>query len=814
MTQLPDVDELTLEQRVRLLSGGDFWHTRPVPEHGVSAVTLTDGPHGIRAQSSTSERFDLSHNEPATCFPTAVTLASSWDEELVEEVGRALGTEARALGVTVALGPGMNIKRHPLGGRNFEYLSEDPLVSGRMAAAMVRGIQSRGVGACLKHFAVNNQESHRFVVDAVVDERTLRELYLAGFEHALTARPWAVMAAYNRLDGVHCTDNPWLLSTVLRDQWGFDGVVVSDWGAVEDRAAAVRAGTDLEMPGTAGESDREVLGAVRSGRLEREHVTASARRVLELVARAPGGEQDRFPAERHHALARRAAAEGTVLLTNDGTLPLSRQHTVALIGAFAESPRYQGNGSSLVTPTRLDTALEELRSRGVTLHYARGYEPGDSGRNPALIAEAVEAARQADVAVVLAGLPPTHETEGVDRQELGLPAQHDDLVNAVCAVNPRTVVALSNGGPVAMPWVDRPAAILECYLGGQAGGAALVDVLYGDAEPAGRLAESFPVAVSDVAANPFFPGQPHQVEHREGLFVGYRHHTTSGVRPLFPFGHGLGYTTFAWGEATVDRQRLGAGESVTVSLEVTNTGDRAGSEVVQVYVHDRTGVVLRPRRELRGFAKVRLDPGRSTTVGVELGPRAFAYYDVERAEWTVPRGTFDIEVARSGAEVVHTLPVEVTEGAHTSPEPPTTPPVALDDAAFRRRLGGPVPTPRAVRPFSRESTVGEISSTVLGGLFARVLRRAMPVGEDVLGEGAATGMLDRAVAEMPLRGLVRLSGGRLRGEVVDLLVDALNGGRVSTGMRALRTAAEAFGSRIAGAVPLRRQTRKSPEDTH
>ncbi|WP_157062902.1 glycoside hydrolase family 3 C-terminal domain-containing protein [Actinopolyspora mortivallis] len=814
MTELPDVDELTLEQRVRLLSGGDFWHTRPVPEHGVPAVTLTDGPHGIRAQSATSERFDLSHNEPATCFPTAVTLASSWDEELVEEVGRALGTEARALGVAVALGPGMNIKRHPLGGRNFEYLSEDPLVSGRMAAAMVRGIQSRGVGACLKHFAVNNQESHRFVVDAVVDERTLRELYLAGFEHALTARPWAVMAAYNRLNGLHCTDNPRLLSMVLRGQWGFDGLVVSDWGAVEDRAAAVRAGTDLEMPGTAGDSDREVLAAVRSGRLEREHVTDSARRVLELVGRAPRDGSGGFPVERHHALARRAAAEGTVLLTNDGTLPLSRQRTVALIGAFAESPRYQGNGSSLVTPTQLDTALEELRGRGVNPHYARGYEPGDSERNPTLVAEAVEAARRADVAVVLAGLPGAYETEGVDRQDLGLPAQHDDLINAVCAANPRTVVALSNGAPVAMPWVDRPAAILECYLGGQAGGAALVDVLHGDVEPAGRLAESLPVAVSDVAANPFFPGRPHQVEHREGLFVGYRHHTTSGVRPLFPFGHGLGYTTFEWGAATVDRQRLGAEESVTVSLEVTNTGDRGGSEVVQVYVHDRTGVVLRPRRELRGFAKVRLDPGRSTTVEVELGPRAFAYYDVERAEWTVPRGTFDIEVARSSADVVHTLPVELTEGVSTSPEPPTTPPVATDDAAFRQRLGGPVPTPRAVLPFTRESTVAEISSTALGGLFARVLRRATPVGEDALGEGAVTGTLDRVLSEMPLRGLARLSGGRLRGEVVDLLVDALNGRRVSTGVRVLRTAAEAVGGRIVGGIPFRRETRGISRDTH
>lgn len=771
---LPAASELTLEEQVRLLSGSDHWHTEPLPARGVPAAMLSDGPHGLRTQHQEEDHLGLGSSEPATCFPTAVTLASSWDEALVREVGAAVGTEALALGVDVVLGPGLNLKRHPFCGRSFEYFSEDPLLSGRLAAALVDGVQGAGVGACVKHFAVNNQEAHRFVVDAVLDERTLRELYLAGFEHVVTqARPWTVMASYNRVGGVPASEHHHLLTEVLRGEWGFDGLVMSDWGAVVDRAAGVAAGMDLEMPGGASLHDDAVLDAVRSGRLDAGAVEASAQRVLDLVARSPRAERSELPEDEHDALARRAAAAGTVLLRNDGTLPLRPGATVALVGAFADQPRYQGSGSSLVNSLRVSTAAAELRRRGVEVTYSAGYRVDDLGTDDDLVQVAVDAAREADVAVVLVGLPPAMESEGFDRETLALPEQHDRLVAAVAAVNPRTVVAVSSGGAVELPWADDVAAVLACHLGGQAGGAALVDVLYGDAEPGGRLAESWPVSVADVASQPFFPGRPRQVEHREGLFVGYRHHVTADVAPAYPFGSGLGYTSFTWQDAEVDRGTVGPDDDLTVTLTVTNTGARAGSEVVQVYVHDRTGVVLRPRRELGGFAKVHLGPGESERVEVVVPGRRLAFWDVEEHGWRTPSGPFSLEVARSSADVVEVLAVEVVGGVTTSPEPPSTPAVAVSDAHFAARLRRPVPTPRPVRPFTRDSTFEEVATHPVGALAARALWRAS--GVDQPGTDPATAaFLRRGFDMLPLRAAAVLSGGRLGWRGVDLLVDAVN----------------------------------------
>jgi beta-glucosidase len=767
----PAARDLSPAQQVALLSGGDFWRTRALPEAGVPSCVLSDGPHGLRFQPDTGDNLGTGGSEKSTCFPTAVTLASTWDEALVAEVADAVAVEALALGVDVVLGPGLNIKRHPLCGRNFEYFSEDPLLSGRLAAAMVQGLQGRGVGACLKHFAVNNQESHRFLVDAVVDERTLREIYLAGFEYAVkAARPWTVMAAYNLVNGVYATENRRLITDILRTEWGFAGLVMSDWAATADRVAAVAAGMDLEMPGSQGLFDDEVLTAVGTGTLPARLVTASAQRVLDLVARCPQSEPAAVPIDEHDALARRVAAEGAVLLTNNGLLPLASGRSVALIGAFAEQPRYQGAGSSLVNPTRVTTALDEFRRRGVAVTYAPGYDPKRSDRDDDLIAEAVEVARRADVAVVLVGLPPADEGEGFDRTHLGLPEQHDVLVAAVAAANPRTVVALSNGAPVLMPWKDAPAAIVESYLGGQASGGALVDVLYGDVEPGGRLAETFPATLADVAADPWFPGRPRQVEYREGLFVGYRHHVTAGIEPLFGFGHGLSYTRFAWDDVTV-----AAGEPVTVRLTVTNIGARPGSDVVQVYRYDRTGVVLRPRRELAGFAKVRLQPGESRTVTIEIPARAFAFYDVVAADWRIPAGRYDLDVGRSSVDIVETLTVVVEDGVDVAPEGPDAPQIASSDEQFASRLGRALPQPRPVRPFTRQSSLEELRATRIGRLLNAILWRIAPFDEETRADETAMKTYRRTLDELPLRGAAIYSGGKLRWTTVDTLLDVLNG---------------------------------------
>ncbi|WP_244928234.1 glycoside hydrolase family 3 N-terminal domain-containing protein [Nocardioides sp. W7] len=758
MTESPRAADLSLREQVRLLSGHDEWRTERAG--GLRPAMLSDGPHGLRVQPEGGDHLSFGDSIPATCFPTAVTLACTWDDDLAREVGAAIGLEARALGVDVVLGPGLNIKRHPLGGRNFEYFSEDPLLGGHLAAAVVEGIQSQGVGACLKHFAVNNQESHRFVVDAVVDERTLRELYLAGFEYAVRASwPWTVMASYNSVNGVHATEHHDLLTTILRDEWGFDGLVMSDWGAVSDRVRGIAAGMDLEMPSSRGLFDQAVREAVENGTLPAEAVTTSAQRVLDLLARCPQGDRpegDRAEllVDDHDALARRVAAEATVVLQNDGLLPLDPGLTVALLGDFADRPRYQGSGSSLVTPTRLTSARAAFSARGI---------------------EVTDDPAAADVAVVLVGLPGTHESEGFDRSGLALPPEHDALVEAAYAANPRTVVVLSAGGPVRLPWRERVPAVLTGHLGGQATGAALVDVLYGDVEPAGRLAESWPAELGDVASDPWFPGEPHQVEHREGLFVGYRHHVTADVAPAYPFGHGRGYTRLDWSDPALDRTNLTAGEPLRVTVTVANPGDRPGSDVVQVYLHDQTGVVLRPRRELAAYARVRLEPGESRAITLEVPARAFAFYDVERADWSIPSGRYAVEVARSSAEIVAALPVQVVGGVESAPEPADTARLAVDDAAFARRLGRPVPVPRPVRPFTRESTVGELATTRTGRLLRRALVAAAPLDQAAGDDETLKLMLARSLEELPLRSVASFSGGRLPWPAVDAILAVVNG---------------------------------------
>lgn len=648
------VQALTLEQKVALTSGADLWHLEAIPQHGVEPIKVADGPHGLRTLPDGADQMTFGQSVPATCFPPAVALASSWDTELVREVGVALGREARAEGVSVLLGPGVNIKRSLLCGRNFEYFSEDPLLAGRMGAAWVDGVQSQGVGASLKHFAAYNQETDLHRVSADVDERTLREIYLAAFEHVVTvAQPLTVMGAYNKVNGTYACEHRWLLTEVLRREWGFTGLVLSDWGGVSDRVAALRAGLDLEMPPSP--TDGVVLQAVADGGLEESRVDEAARRVLRLVASTAGGRAAGRPydADAHHDLARRAAAAGTVLLKNEGgLLPFDPQGTdrIAVIGELARTPRFQGAGSSAVTPSRLENALDALVAEaGDRVAFAPGFTL-DGEPSHELVEGAVRCASSADLVVLFLGIPPGIESEGFDRRSIDLPADQVALLDAVHAVNQRTVVVLANGGVVSVhPWQDQAAALVEGWLSGQAGGPAITDVLFGRVEPSGRLAETIPLRIEDSPAYLLFPGAEQHVRYGEGVYVGYRYYDTLKRPVAYPFGFGLSYTSFEL--AAVEVEVALAGDEVTVAADVVNTGARAGSQVVQVYVHDVESSVDRPAQELKSFAKVHLEPGCSATVEMRLDRRAVSFWSVAEQRWKFEAGQVEIRVGFSSRDI-------------------------------------------------------------------------------------------------------------------------------------------------------------------
>jgi beta-glucosidase len=662
--------ELTLEEKASLLDGEDFWHTQPIERLGIPSIMVSDGPHGLRKQAEAGDHLGLNASVPATCFPPAAGLASSWDVELIDRVGAALGRECRAAEVSVLLGPGVNMKRSPLCGRNFEYFSEDPALAGDLAAALVNGIQSQGVGVSLKHFAANNQETDRMTVSADVDERTLREIYLPAFERVVTqTKPWTVMCSYNRINRVYVSENRWLLTDVLRGEWGYEGLVVSDWGAVARRDVGVAAGLDLEMPSSAGGGQRKILEAVRAGELSEADVDRAVTRVLTLVDRAqPALEPGQtFDASAHHTLAREAAAASAVLLKNeDGILPLDAQDggTVAVIGEFARSPRFQGAGSSQVNPTQVDTALDTLRSalgghREVT--FAPGFAIESGAADPALVEEAVRTAASAEVVVLFLGLPPSYESEGYDREHMDLPAHQVELLHAVADVNPRLVVVLSNGSVVTVaPWQDRAQAVLEGWLLGQAGGSATADLLLGVRSPSGKLAETIPVRYEDNPTIGAFPGEHGRVRYGEGLLIGYRWYDAHDIPVAYPFGHGLSYTTFEYTDLAVKKRADGERPEVDVTLTVTNTGDRAGKETVQVYVSDPTATVYRPEQELRGFVQITLEPGQSIPVTVTLGLRAFAFWHDSVGRWVVEGGAFGVRVGASSRDIRLEATVELT----------------------------------------------------------------------------------------------------------------------------------------------------------
>ncbi|MDY7229664.1 glycoside hydrolase family 3 C-terminal domain-containing protein [Hyalangium rubrum] len=657
------VSQMTLEEKALLLSGGSAWTTHKIDRLGIPSIFMTDGPHGLRKALGQN----IAESVPATCFPTASALASSWDPELIQQVGAALARESQASDVQILLGPGINMKRSPQGGRNFEYFSEDPVLAGHMAAAYIQGVQSEGVGTSLKHFAVNNQEHERMVSSSNLDERTLREIYLPAFEIAITqAQPWSVMCAYNKVNGVYASENRLLLEDILRKEWGFEGFVVSDWGAVHDRAKGVLAGLNLEMPGSGDVNRKKIIEAVNAGQLPVSRLDEVVASLVAVVLKAVENRRTgaAFDADRHHALARQVAGESIILLKNEGNLlPLDvgGKKKIALIGAFAKEPRYQGAGSSQVNPTRISNAYDELVALlggSERIGYASGYDT-EGVTTSALIEEARHQAVSADVAIVFAGLPDSHESEGFDRASLEMPEGHNRLINAVTQVQPNTVVVLMNGSAITMPWMGRVRAILEGWLTGQAGGGAIADVLTGRVNPSAKLSETFPMRLEDTPTATEFPGLNQQAHYGEGVFIGYRYYDKKAITPLFPFGFGLSYTTFAYSDLTLGASSIKDTESLTVQLKVKNTGKVAGKEVVQLYVREDKPAVSRPEKELKAFAKVALEPGQEKTVSFTLKQRDFAYYNVALHRWTVNPGRFDILVGGSSRNLPLSKQVQV-----------------------------------------------------------------------------------------------------------------------------------------------------------
>jgi len=743
---------LTLEEKASLCSGRDFWFTKSIPGKGVEGARLTDGPHGLRKQTSSSASDNLQASVPATCFPSGAGMAASWNPALVEEIGRAMGEEAAGESLCLILGPALNIKRSPLCGRNFEYYSEDPLLSGKTAAALVRGIQSAGVGACPKHFAVNNQERLRTSIDARLDERTLREIYLPGFEIAVKeGKPWTVMCAYNKVNGTYCAQNRFLLTDVLRGEWGFDGAVVTDWGADDDRVEGLEAGQDLEMPGNGGVTDADIVKAVRSGSLSMEVLDLAAERLIALALRMERTAEKR-PAKAdlaaHHALARRAASECAVLLKNEGALPLGRNARIAFLGAMAETPRYQGGGSSRIEPAKLDNAIEEARkllAPGGRIDYAPGYSLAGDAVDAALIANASRTAADADSVVVFAGLPPEFESEGFDRKDLALPAGHVALIEAAVASGKDVVVVLSNGSALEMPWLRYVNAVLESYLGGQAWGGGIADLLFGIANPSGKLPETFPERLEDVPCAAYFPGGSRIVEYREGVFAGYRHYDTAGRKPLFPFGHGLSYASFEYGEPFIGAKEIVAGESLSFSIRVRNASGRGGAETVQAYVRDVESSIPKPFQELRAFKKVFIEAGAEAVLEFMLDARAFSHWDETAHDWRIEPGTFEIRIGSSSRDIRRVFTVEV-----------------------RPRAG-------ERRTWDQNARYFELAETAAGRAFMAEVDPVFKAQADVYAPGSPERLMTLAnQREFPLRNIVRMMGGKVSPERLDKLLKDLN----------------------------------------
>ncbi len=761
------VSSMTLSEKASLLSGADKWRTKAVPRVGLPVVTVSDGPHGLRKEAVDPEKG--LYTVASTCFPTACATSCSFDRDLLFRIGEALAEECRAEDVDVLLGPGLNCKRSPLCGRNFEYFSEDPVVSGDLAAAYIKGVQSLGVGTSMKHFALNNQEYRRLTTDAVVDERAMFELYLASFERVLRqVQPWTVMCSYNRVKGVNSSDNRWLLTDVLRTKFGFTGLVMSDWGAVNDRVTGVSAGLDLEMPYVGAYHDGQIERAVVSGALDEAAVDRCAARVVELVQRAQSRAHTPYDAAAHHALARDAAAASAVLLKNeDGLLPLQPGASVAVLGAFAKAPRYQGAGSSKVVPLNIDSPFDELVKLGVRAEYAAGYHEKSDKPDDALLLEACDLAKRCDVVVIYAGLPDRYESEGFDRASLDMPESHTTLIRRVAAVNPNVALVLACGSVVDLGWAEDVKSILLTYLGGEAVGGAVADLLTGAACPGGKLTESWPLQLSDAPSSAYFPGYTRTVEYRESIFVGYRYYDTAKKAVRYPFGHGLSYTAFAYANLSLSRDNLNSNEELSVSLDVTNTGERAGAEVVQLYVAHRSGVMFTPEQELKGFEKVHLQPGETKRVSFALTRRDLSFYDVVAGDWRVEGGDYELRLSASSRDV--RLTGRITASADADAHAPDhranascyydlSGGIDVPDGAFTAVLGRPIP-PRERQKgeaYTLNVTLSEVKHTFLGRLLVFV-------GRKIAEKATATdetdvGLVEHVLYTTPLRLMSMESG--------------------------------------------------------
>lgn len=770
------VKRLSLDDKVKLISGKDFWKLESV--EGLPNIMVTDGPHGLRKQDGETDHAGLNESVKATCYPTAVGLASTWDNELIYQVGEHLGEECKTERVSVLLGPGANIKRHPLCGRNFEYFSEDPFLSGKIAASFINGVQSKGIGTSIKHYVANNQEAMRMAVDTLVDERSLREIYLKGFEIAVKeSQPWTVMCSYNKVNGTYLSEHKRLLQDILKDEWGHEGIVVTDWGACNDRVDGLIAGQELEMPGGNLRNREITKQAVLSGKISEELLNERVTRILDLILKSKETlDQNHTPydKEKHHAFARKVAAETVVLLKNENNiLPLNKNQSVALIGDFGKNPRYQGSGSSLINPVKIGNAYDAFKNvLGDKLTYAQGYINEKDVHDEDLLQEAIKTAKEADIAFLMVGLTDTFESEGFDRTHLNIPNNHLKLIEEITKVNKNVIISLSNGSPITMPWKDNVSAIIEQYLGGQASGEALADIVFGEVNPSGKLAETFPNNLKEFPSNQNFPGRPRQVEYREGLYVGYRFYDKANVKPLYPFGYGLSYTTFEYSNITVEQKK----DTLKVSYDITNTGKRTGKEISQVYINLNGSKVYRPEKVLKGYNKTEIKVGETKTIKITIPVTDLSIY---QDGFKVEEGTYHVLVG-SSSQNIHLKQNIKIKGQTLKPDNQTVyhninKDFAPTQAQFEELYGKKIPDYPAVKPYTLNSVIGEVKGNFIGNRLHKMILKGVSEMFDAEGTDEKLALMAEAmINDLPLRNLIMFSGGAVSHRRAQGLVDLMN----------------------------------------